>query len=178
MAVVLVLLFALLCAITAIDVRERAIYVRHLLLLACLRVAVALCSVGMSLGPAGEGVPWAVAGSGLQAAFTLALPLERWGIFPLAQSLLMGVAVALLIVLLGCAVSRLSGSNAVGRGDVLLIAACCLFLRLNELEAYLLLVALVGVAMALFWRFAKGSRTFPFAPALVWPCWLLLLLVG
>lgn len=178
MAAVLALLFALSCAITAIDVRERAIYVRHLLLLTCLRVAVALCSVGMSLGPAGEGVPWAAAGSGLQAAFTLALPLERWGFLLLAQSLLMGVAVALLIALLGRVVSKLSGSDAVGRGDVLLIVACCLFLRLNELEAYLLLVALAGVAMALFWRFAKGSRTFPFAPALVWPCWALLLMLG
>ncbi len=178
MAVVLVLLFALFCAITAVDVRERAIYVRHLLLLAALRIAAALCSVALSLSAAGEDAPWAISGSGLQAAFSLALPLERWGFLPLAQSLLMGVAVALLIALMGCVVSKLSGGNAVGRGDVLLIAVCCLFLRLNELEAYLLLVALAGVAMALFWRFAKGSRTFPFAPALVWPCWAVLLLAG
>lgn len=178
MAVVLVLLFALFCTITVVDVRERAIYVRHLLLLAALRIAAALCSVALSLNPTGEGAPWAAPDHGFQAAFSLALPLERWGFLPLAQSLLTGVAVALLIALMGCVVSKLSGSNAVGGGDVLLIAACCLFLRPNELEAYLLLVALAGVAMALFWRFARRSRTFPFAPALVWPCWAVLLLAG
>ena len=59
---------------------------------------------------------------------------------------------------------------------MLLLAACCLFVDLGNLDSYVLLVALMGIALALIWLIAKKSKTFPFAPALVWPCWLLLVL--
>ncbi len=163
MAVVLVLLAALFTAITVADVRERAVYVAHLALLVLLRVLAALGALAASVWQVGGSVPW------------LALPLSTWGFAPLAWQALAGVGVALLLWLMGAAVSKATAAPSVGRGDVLLIAACCMFLRFDLLEPYLLLVALAGVAMALFWRFARKSSTFPFAPALVWPCWAVLL---
>ena len=63
-----------------------------------------------------------------------------------------------------------------GWGDVLLLAACCLFVGAGNLDCYVLFVALMGIVLALVWLFAKKSKTFPFAPALVWPCWLLIVL--
>lgn len=163
MAVVLVLSAALFAVITVADVRERAVYVAHMALLVLLRVLAALGALAASVWQVGENAPW------------LALPLDAWGFAPLAGQALAGVGVALLLWLMGFAVSKVTAADSVGRGDVLLIAACCLFLRFDLLEPYLLLVALAGVAMALFWRFARKSSTFPFAPALVWPCWALLL---
>ena len=163
MAVVLVLLAALFTAITVADVRERAVYVAHLALLVLLRVLAALGALAASVWQVGGSVPW------------LVLPLDTWGFAPLAWQALAGVGVALLLWLMGAAVSKAITAPSVGRGDVLLIAACCMFLRFDLLEPYLLLVALAGVAMALFWRFARKSSTFPFAPALVWPCWAVLL---
>lgn len=76
----------------------------------------------------------------------------------------------------GATVSKVSSSAALGGGDVLLLAACCLFVGAGNLDCYVLFVALMGIALALVWLFAKKSKTFPFAPALVWPCWLLLVL--
>ena len=163
MAVVLVLLAALFTAITVADVRERAVYVAHLALLVLLRVLAALGALAASVWQVGGSVPW------------LALPLDTWGFAPLAWQALAGVGVALLLWLMGAAVSEATAAPSIGRGDVLLIAACCTFLRFDLLQPYLLLVALAGVAMALFWRFARKSSTFPFAPALVWPCWAVLL---
>ncbi len=166
MAVMLALLFVVFVAVTVADVRERAVYILHLLVLALLRVAVALYALAASAFSAGFGAPW------------LELSLSAWGFAALAQQALVGLGVALLLWLLGLAVSKAVGHESVGRGDILLIATCCLFLRLGQLETYLLLVALAGAAMALFWRFARGSETFPFAPALVWPCWAVLLMAG
>lgn len=60
--------------------------------------------------------------------------------------------------------------------DLLMLAACCLFVGAGNLDCYVLFVALMGIVLALVWLFAKKSKTFPFAPALVWPCWLLLVL--
>ncbi len=166
MAVLLTALFAVFAAVTVADVRERAVYILHLLVLALLRVAAALYALAASAFSAGFGAPW------------LELPLDSWGFAALAQQALVGLGVALLLWLLGLAVSKAAGHESVGRGDILLIATCCLFLRWGQLETYLLLVALAGAAMALFWRFARGSETFPFAPALVWPCWAVLLMAG
>lgn len=163
MAVVLVLLAALFVVVTVADIRERAVYIVHLALLALLRVLVALSALAASVWQVSEGPP------------CLALPLDMWGFASLAWQTLVGVGVAFLLWLMGAAVSRATATHSVGRGDVLLIAACCLFLRLDLLEPYLLLVALTGATMALFWRFARKSNTFPFAPALVWPCWAVLL---
>ncbi len=163
MAVVLVLSAALFVVITVADVRERAVYILHVALLVLLRALTALGALAASALPLGECAPW------------LVLPLDVWGFASLVWQVLMGTGVALLLWLMGLAVTKVRAADSVGRGDVMLIAVCCLFLRTDLLEPYLLLVALAGVAMALFWRFARESDTFPFAPALVWPCWALLL---
>ena len=88
--------------------------------------------------------------SGLQA--------HQWGFASLGVSALVTCFVTALFWALGQLVSKVSSSAALGGGDVLLF------------------VALMGIALALVWLFAKKSKTFPFAPALVWPCWLLLVL--
>ncbi len=163
MAVLLVLMAALFAAITVADVRERAVYIFHVALLVLLRVLAALGALAASVLPMGESASW------------LTLSLDTWGFASLVWQALVGIGIASLLWLMGAAVSKATATDSVGRGDVLLIAACCLFLRLDLLEPYLLLVALAGVAMALFWRFARKSSTFPFAPALVWPCWAVLL---
>lgn len=91
-------------------------------------------------------------------------------------SALVACFVAALFWALGQLVSKVSSSAALGGGDVLLLAACCLFVGAGNLDCYVLFVALMGIVLALVWLFAKKSKTFPFAPALVWPCWLLLVL--
>ena len=93
--------------------------------------------------------------SGLQA--------YQWGFASLGVSALVACFVAALFW-------------ALGGGDVLLLAACCLFVGAGNLDCYVLFVALMGIVLALVWLFAKKSKTFPFAPALVWPCWLLIVL--
>ena len=92
------------------------------------------------------------------------LLVHQWGFGSLGVSVLVAGFAAVSFWMLGQLVSKLSHSAALGGGDVLLLAACCLFL----------LIALFGIVLALAWLFIKKSKTFPLAPALVWPCWLLL----
>lgn len=148
------LLVALLCVfavITVRDVRYRLVYGEDLLFLVALRL----------LAAAGSLFPDA---SGLAPA--------QWGFQVLGTQMPASLLVAVLLAALGALVSKLLGATALGRGDVLLLAACCLFIAPSNLEAYLLLVPVFGIALALFWLIARKDKTFPFALALVWPCWL------
>ena len=150
MIVLLIVLFCLFFLITIRDVRYRLVYGEDLLMLVSLRILAA----ALSLYPDE---------SGLQA--------YQWGFASLGVSALVACFVAALQL-----VSKVSSSAALGWGDVLLLAACCLFVGAGNLDCYVLFVALMGIVLALVWLFAKKSKTFPFAPALVWPCWLLLVL--
>ena len=154
MIVLLIALFCLFFLITIRDVRYRLVYGEDLLMLVSLRILTA----ALSLYPDE---------SGLQA--------YQWGFASLGVSALVACFVAALFWALGQLVSKVSSSAALGGGDVLLLAACCLFVGAGNL-GYVLFVALMGIVLALVWLFAKKSKTFPFAPALVWPCWLLLVL--
>lgn len=91
-----------------------------------------------------------------------------WGAHSLAVSALCGVAVVLLMELLGAAVSRLSGRSALGEGDIKLYFVCSLFLGPQGIAALLLASSLAGCAMAAWYRFVKEQDAFPFAPAIVW----------
>lgn len=157
MAVLAAVLFVLFCLVTVRDVRFRLVYGEDLALLASVRILVAACSL----------FPDATA-----------LDPARWGFPALGESVFAGLVASFLLLALGWLVSKFSGKSALGMGDVMLLGVCCLFVGLQNLEAYLLMVALAGIALSLFWLFARKSKTFPFAPALVWPCWLLLFLEG
>lgn len=136
------LLVALLCVfavITVRDVRYRLVYGEDLLFLVALRL---LAAAGSLFSDA----------SGLAPA--------QWGFQVLGTQMPASLLVAVLLAALGALVSKLLGATALGRGDVLLLAACCL------------LVPVFGIALALFWLIARKDKTFPFALALVWPCWL------
>lgn len=155
MMLTLIALFAL-CAVIAVrDVRYRLVYGADVILLIALRVLASIFSL----------YPEA---SGLQPG--------RWGFGALATSALAALAVTVLFWALGRLVSHVSGNKALGGGDVLLLAACCSFISIADLDFYFGLTALFGIALALFWLLGKKSKTFPFAPALVWPCWLVVLL--
>lgn len=155
MIVLLVALFCLFALITIRDVRYRLVYGEDLLMLVSLRILAA----ALSLYPSES-----------------SLPVHQWGFGSLGVSALVAGFAAVSFWMLGQLVSKLSHSAALGGGDVLLLAACCLFLGARCLSTYVLLIALFGIVLALAWLFIKKSKTFPFAPALVWPCWLLLVL--
>lgn len=153
MAVLAVVLFGLFCLVTVRDIRFRLVYGEDLALLASVRVLAAACSLFPDV---------------------TALEPVRWGFPTLGESVVAGLVASFLLWALGWLASKLSGKSALGVGDVLLLGVCCLFVGLRNLEAYLLMVALTGIALSLFWLLARKSKTFPFAPAIVWPCWLLL----
>lgn len=104
--------------------------------------AVALLGLGWVAAHAG-GAPdaWLQAGLGLLLLGGLALAL-RW--------------------LFG----RLLRREALGLGDVKLMAAAGLWLGPFGLAPFLLLAGLLGVLLALAWRAATGQRAFPFGPCL------------
>ncbi len=155
MTLLLIVLFALSVAVTVRDVRYRLVYGEDVILLVALRVLAAVFALYPEV-------------SGLQPG--------RWGFGALATSALAALAAAVLFWALGWLVSHVLGNKALGGGDVLLLAACCLFVSIADLDLYFGLIALFGSAFALFWLLKKKSKTFPFAPALVWPCWLVVLL--
>ena len=106
MIVLLIALFCLFFLITIRDVRYRLVYGEDLLMLVSLRILAA----ALSLYPDE---------SGLQA--------YQWGFASLGVSALVACFVAALFWALGQLVSKVSSSAALGWGDVLLLAACCLF---------------------------------------------------
>ena len=154
MIVLLALLFFIFCVITVRDIRTRLIHVSDLLALCMFRMAVLVVSL--------------LSFPGVDAA--------RWGVGSLLESFLLAAVLAGAFCLLGKGVSKITNGPALGRGDVLLLAACCLFLNLQCIDAYLVAMAAFGIVLSLVWLIAKKDKTFPFAPALVWPCWLLILM--
>ena len=83
------------------------------------------------------------------------LPVHQWGFGSLGVSALVAGFAAVSFWMLGQLVSKLSHSAALGGGDVLLLAACCLFLEARCLSTYVLLIALFGIVLALAWLFIK-----------------------
>lgn len=151
--VLMMALLGIFALISAVDIRRRVICVFHLFVLLVLRIACAFATAF---------VPGCLAVGSLGGGFTALL-----------QSCFAAAIVAVAMYLLGAAVSKLTGKESLGFGDVLLLGACSTFLRPSQLEAYFLLVAVFGMVVAIASALAK-KRTFPFAPVLVAPCWAVL----
>ncbi len=148
------LLFAVFASVTVRDMRTRLIHIGDLLLLCAIRIALFAVSLTPLLG----------------------INTEQWGANALFESLLLAVALAGAFYLLSALISKITKSPALGKGDILLLATCCLFLSPQSIDAYLFLVSIFGIVLSLIWLIAKKDKTFPFAPALVWPCWLVMLM--
>ena len=154
MVLFIAMMFAVFAVITMRDVQTRLIHIGDLLLLCAIRIAL-------------------LAASSISA---LAINAEWWGTRALLSSLALAFVLAGAFHLLGRLVSKAAGGPALGKGDTYLLAVCCLFLNPESVEVYFFLVAIFGIVLSLIWLIAKKDKTFPFAPALVWPCWLVLLM--
>lgn len=149
--IVLAVLFA---RIHVVDVRERLVYAFDVAwLLGARAVFVVLAHAGLF-------------SEGRYAACA-------WGALGAAESLLFGVVVAASMWLLGMLTSHAMGREALGGGDVWLYAACCLFLDPSGVVLFVGLAAASGVGCAIA-AWARRRATFPFAPAIVWSCWVAL----
>jgi leader peptidase (prepilin peptidase)/N-methyltransferase len=82
------------------------------------------------------------------------------------HSLIVAIVFSALMLLLKYALEQRLGKECLGLGDVKLVAAGCLYLSFDQALCALFIAAVAGVALALYFRFAKNSPTFPFAPAL------------
>lgn len=148
------------------DMKERLVYGADVLLLIALRLvvmgAVALAQV---LG-------------GADAVF--GLTYEQWGAQALFGSLIRATVISVLMWMIGWLVTRLRSlpTSAIGIGDIQLYFACGLFLDAQECIALVYASALVGVALAVIAKARSRGNTFAFAPAIVWPFLLLVLLKG
>lgn len=119
------------------------------------------------------------AGSGLFGVHSLnfdhllSLDFAQWGVRALVMSVAMALIVTALVQSVAFVANRLTNKygekdESLGLGDVKLYAVCCLFLSPEQAFVMLFLSALVGAVMALYVKVIKKNRTFPFAPAIVW----------
>lgn len=155
MAALVAVLAVLFVRIHVADVRWRIVRISNLLLLGAVRLA-ALAVVTFA------------------PAFSLSVGLvpARWGLVAFGVQVCCAAVIVLVIELLAQAVGKLTRTDTpLGQGDVLLYAACCLLVRPESILAFLLLSSAVGAVFALYQK-ARGQATFPFAPAIVWPCLL------
>ncbi|MEF2655904.1 MAG: hypothetical protein U0M72_05680 [Eggerthellaceae bacterium] len=163
--VVLVIAVALLCMrIHCRDMRERLVYGTDVLLLIALRLVVM-----------GTVVLARILG-GANAVF--GLTYEQWGARALLESLVWAAAISVLLWVIGYLVTRVRSlsTSAIGAGDIQLYFACGLFLYPLECIALVYASALVGVVLAIIAKVRNRENTFAFAPAIVWPFLLLVLL--
>lgn len=154
MAALLAVLAVLFGRIHLVDVRTRAVLAADVGLLALVRAAAcAACAV-----PGAEACGIADA---------------RWGPSALARALVAAIVVVAALEVLATLMGRAISAEAMGRGDALLYAACCSYLGGEMLLPFLIASACTGVALGAL-ALARGERTFAFAPAIVWPCWVVL----
>lgn len=148
------------------DIKHRLVYRYDLLALVALRV---IALVVVLVGDYCFGV-----------TSVLGLTGEQWGI----PSLILSVALALIACAFVQGVAYITNrltnkygakKESIGLGDVKLYAACCLFVTVDGFLSFLLLSALFGVLLALVYKFGKKQATFPFAPAIVLACFVVLL---
>lgn len=165
--VVLEIAVALLCVrIHCRDMKERLVYGVDVLLLIALRlVAMGAVVLAQVLG-------------GADTVF--GLTYEQWGARALLESFVWAAAISMLLWLIGWLVTRVRSlsTSAIGAGDVQLYFACGLFLNALECIALVYASALVGVVLAIIAKVRNRGSTFAFAPAIVWPFLLLVLLKG
>lgn len=109
------------------------------------------------------------------------ISFEQWGIRALVMSVAMALIVTAFVQLVAYMTNRLTNKygkkdESLGLGDVKLYAVCCLFLSFEQAFAMLFLSAVIGAFMAIYVKVIKKQGTFPFAPAIVWATFIMLVL--
>lgn len=84
----------------------------------------------------------------------------------LVGSLLVSLVCTAALVALKFALEHVLHEDCLGWGDVKLVAAGCLFFTLDQAFAALFVSSIIGLGLALYFRFVKKDSTFPFGPAL------------
>lgn len=167
-----VLFLVLLTWASAIDLRERRIPNKLVVTMAALwlgvRVLLAVMAVACSVGAFGSGVQ---AGDAPSAA-----AFATMGIFPFGLTLIDGLVGALVLggglLAVSIAFERFAQRPSMGGGDIKLLAVVGLFLGWERGLWCLFAACLVVLAMQAISRVREdgkriGSRTFPFAPAIL-----------
>lgn len=155
-AIILIALFVVCVRITKRDVQTRLIADADLFMLVAVRLVLLICAHLACY------VPNSVL---VYLGFSL---LTGWTIDALIQSALFGCIVVITISLLSFVVSNITGQEALGLGDKRLYFVASLFLQPIAIAYMVFGSALIGCAMALWYRLVRHSNTFPFGPAIVW----------
>lgn len=133
-------LFAILLAISVIDWRTRRI--PNALIIALIMLRLVVLGADMALGSQG--------------------PVLKC----FAESLATAFCFVTALLVLKGLMERWLQKDCLGLGDVKLLGAGCLFLGLEQAMVALAFASVVGIALALSFRVARGEATFPFGPAL------------
>lgn len=159
--VLVVLLGALFVHIHYRDIRKREIPFLDLALLCGIRLLLFVITVGEEWS--GQNIWW-----GCESIV--------WDGNMLVQQSARGLFVAVILCGINKILSRKNSDEALGAGDIKLYFVCCLFLDEDATVLFLLLSTCIGVVQGgVYWWYFK-ERTFPFAPALVWSCYVSFLL--
>lgn len=113
----------------------------------------------------------------LVGAALLALPWRALTDQAWLEAGLLALAFGALAYGLRAAFTRLHGIEALGLGDVKLMAVAGLWVSLDAVPLFLTASGGLGVALGAWWQWATGQRQFPFGPALA-AGWLVALIVG
>lgn len=197
MIIVFVILAFVFARITYNDVTMRLVFRRDLVALVAFRLVLfAVAVIGAEVfGIASFGVTSLGAdSSGLNTTTDVSfgaaslvidrltnLSLEQWGIRALVMSIAMALIVTAFVQLVAYITNRLTNKygkkdESLGLGDVKLYAACSLFLSFEQAFTMLFLSAVIGAFMAIYVKAIKKQGTFPFAPAIVWATFIVLVL--
>ncbi len=138
--VVLAAFFGLLLAISVIDWRTRRI--PNALVGALIVLRLVALGVDVVFGHSGAAI----------------------GVF--AGSFVVALCFVVVLLTLKGLMERVLHKDCMGLGDVKLLGAGCLFLDFEQAFSALMLAAILGIVIALYYRLVCGDRTFPFGPAL------------
>ena len=150
MIIALIVLALIFAHITYRDVKSRLVYRRDLFALIIVRAVLFVVVL------VGEEV------FGLSSV--LGLSNEQWGLAPLIVSVALAVITCVIVQSVALITNRLTNKygekeESLGLGETWFV--------------FVFLSALIGVVMALYCKVIKKQCTFPFAPAIVWSCFVM-----
>ncbi|WP_251197470.1 prepilin peptidase [Anaerotardibacter muris] len=99
----------------------------------------------------------------------LGIGLFTEGVYALhlfGRSILVSLAFTTGVLVARALAGRFTHTDALGLGDVKLIAACCLFLSFDQALAALFVASFAALILAAYFRICRQDNTFPFGPAL------------
>ena len=166
MLILLGLLALIFAHITYKDVKVRLVFRRDLIALVCLRIV----ALAIAL----------IAEYCFEIESVLGFSVDQWGIRSFVLSVAMAFIICAFVQGVTYITNRLTNKygakeESLGLGDVKLYALCSLFLSVEGGLIFLFLSAIVGAVMALYCKVIKKQKTFPFAPAIVWSCFAVLI---